>query len=83
MSGRDLKAAREAANKAREAKTGVQTGGEFVEAQVLKDVELIRKGIVDHVEWHFFRNPSSGKLQVSEKLLDYLIEHDIPYVIHH
>jgi RHS repeat-associated protein len=66
------------AGKAIESKVGL-TSFPVARMQALKDVELLRTGAVDSVEWVFTRSPTTGKIGPSKKLAAFLQKHDIPY----
>lgn len=51
-------------------------------AEILKDVELIKKGKVKGVVWHFFRITKNGKLDLSPSLRQALEDNGIVIVIH-
>ncbi|NRQ55671.1 hypothetical protein, partial [Brevibacillus sp. HD1.4A] len=65
-----------------ESKVGYKTLTAFNKKQVLKDVELLKKGTVDSVEWHFFKSEITGKSGASQQLLDFLTQNGIKYTIH-
>ncbi|RAV20597.1 hypothetical protein [Paenibacillus contaminans] len=49
--------------------------------QLLKDVELMRKGMVKGVVWHFFRT-KNGKISLSNKLRQELEQNGIIVIVH-
>ncbi len=46
-----------------------------IKKQILKDAELLERGTFDNIVWHFWNG-------VDQKVLDYLTEHGISYVVH-
>ena len=65
-----------------ESKVGYRSLDLFTNKQVLKDMELLNDGIVDAVEWHFFRSGNTGKIGPSKTLIEMLIENGIKVVTH-
>jgi RHS repeat-associated protein len=51
-------------------------------AQVAKYANLLATGKVNEVVYHFFRNPNTGKIGASQKVLDYLKKQGFRYEIH-
>ena len=64
---------------AHEAKAGINVGltwGKYgTRTQALKDAELIAKGRIGGAVWHFYQG-------AQQKLLDFLTQHGIQYVVH-
>jgi hypothetical protein len=50
--------------------------------EILKDVELIRKGLIKGSIWHFFRVKKTGQVELSSSLRKDLEDHGIIIVIH-
>jgi hypothetical protein len=50
--------------------------------EILKEVELIRKGLIKGSVWHFFRVKKTGQVELSSSLRKDLEEHGIIIVIH-
>jgi hypothetical protein len=50
--------------------------------EILKDVELIRKGKIKGAVWHFFRNQKTGQVGLSPSLRADLENHGIIVVVH-
>jgi hypothetical protein len=50
--------------------------------EILKDVELIRKGKIKGAVWHFFRNKKTGQVGLSPSLRADLENHGIIVVVH-
>jgi hypothetical protein len=50
--------------------------------EILKDVELIRAGVIKGAVWHFFRNQKTGELGLTAALRKDLEEHGIIVVVH-
>lgn len=68
---------------AHEAKVGyVKSLSEEVRTQIAKDAELVATRQVKQVVWHFFRNPTTGKIGANQKVLDALKKNGIQYEIH-
>ncbi len=67
---------------AHESKVGYTTLTQFVKKQVLKEAEILERGDVDEVVWHFFKSGVTGKVGPSQPLADFLTENGIKYIIH-
>ena len=67
---------------AHESKVGYQSLTKVINRQIAKDVELLAKGEVKQVIWHFFISPITGKGGASQQLLQKLIDAGIKYIIH-
>ncbi len=67
---------------AHESKVGYTSLTQFVKKQILKDVEILGRGDVDDVVWHFFKSGVTGKGGPSQPLADFLTENGIKYIIH-
>lgn len=66
-----------------EVKLGYTSKSKDVEAQIAKDLELLRSGtVVKGAVWHFFRKAKDGKLGPSKPLRQELERHGIIVVIH-
>jgi len=65
---------------ARESKVGLTSLTRRVQTQIAKDVELMERGLVDSVEWHFF--PSSTGVGPTAPLRQALEEAGIGILIH-
>jgi hypothetical protein len=66
-----------------EVKLGYTSKSKDVEAQIAKDIELMRSGTqVKGVVWHFFRKEKDGKVGPSKPLRQYLEQQGIIVVIH-
>ncbi|TMV50259.1 hypothetical protein FE783_11950 [Paenibacillus mesophilus] len=66
-----------------EVKLGYTSKSKDHEAQIVKDVELMRQGTqVKGVVWHFFRKEKDGKVGPSKPLRKYLESQGIIVVIH-
>lgn len=50
--------------------------------EILKDVELVQKGLIKGVVWHFFRVQKTGQLGLTPSLRKDLEDHGIIVVIH-
>jgi hypothetical protein len=50
--------------------------------EILKDVELIRNGVIKGAVWHFFRNQKTGQIGLTGSLRKDLEEHGIIVVVH-
>ncbi len=66
---------------AQEAKVGYNSLTDSV-TQALKDIELFNEGVIEGVEWHFFKSGKTGKVGPSGPLKDYLEGLGIKVVIH-
>ena len=65
-----------------EAKYGYVTATEFIRKQVAKDAFLLREGIVDVVEWHFYISQQTGLGGASQTLLKMLFDAGIKVIFH-
>lgn len=72
----------DATNKvAHESKVGYTCLGKRIRLQALKDSYLLKNGIVEKVEWHFYKSEITGKIGASKPLLEFLKENNISYII--
>ena len=72
----------DATNKvAHESKVGYTCLDKRIRLQALKDSYLLTNGIVEKVEWHFYRSEITGKIGASKPLLEFLEENNISYII--
>ncbi|WP_244114099.1 filamentous hemagglutinin N-terminal domain-containing protein [Burkholderia contaminans] len=69
-------------NIANEAKVGYTSLDSFTKTQVVKDIELMKTGVVNGVTWHFYTSPVTGMGGPSPGLLKMLNDADIKVVIH-
>jgi len=67
---------------AREVKSGYVRYSSRIEQQIRKDAELLARGQVARVEWHFVASASSNSLGADPRVLDLLDQHGIPYTIY-
>jgi len=67
---------------AHESKVGYTVLTNSIKTQIAKDVELLRRGIVDQVVWHFFESPATGYGGPSQPLRNELIKAGIEIVEH-
>ncbi len=74
--------ARDSRNIAHQAYYGSKTNNQEVREQMLKDAELLRKGKVNGVTWHFFRRHRDQSIGPSDALRKELEERGIVIVIH-
>ncbi|HEY0828980.1 MAG TPA: hypothetical protein VGE40_12855 [Bacilli bacterium] len=51
-------------------------------AQLMKDIEILRKGEVNGIVWHFFRRKSDGSIGPSESLEKELLKKGIVIILH-
>ncbi|WP_419762447.1 DUF637 domain-containing protein [Burkholderia contaminans] len=69
-------------NIANEAKVGYTSLDSFTKTQVVKDIELMKTGVVNGVTWNFYTSPVTGMGGPSPGLLKMLNDADIKVVIH-
>ena len=67
---------------AREVKYGAQTLSSFIENQIAKDIWLLESGVVDSVEWHFFKSAVSNTGGPSDSLLAALLNAGFTVIFH-
>ena len=69
---------------AHESKVGyISSVSQLKRDQVGKYARLLDNKQAGQVVYHFFRNPTTGEIGASKKVLDYLKKHGIQYEIHH
>jgi filamentous hemagglutinin len=68
---------------ANESKVGYQSLTPGIQLQVMKDVELMQTQQVEGAVWNFYRSPVTGKIGPSGPLSDFLIQNNIPVVLHY
>lgn len=69
-------------NVAHQAYYGLQSAGKQIMEQAQKDEELLRKGEISGVVWHFFRRVSDGSIGLSARLRNELETRGIVVVVH-
>lgn len=67
---------------AHESKVGYTANRAFVSTQVLKDAELLEKGVIDSAHWHFFRSGITGKIGPSKSLAKLLDDNHIKFTVY-
>ena len=66
-----------------ESKMGYHGLGGYARLQGLKDAELVKTGVIDGAEWHFYRSANTGAIGPSAPLRVFLEQNGIKCVIVH
>jgi hypothetical protein len=67
---------------AHESKVGYISLRGFIKDEIAKDAELLRTGQITQVVWHFYENPTTGKIGATQSVPDEFTKNGIQYIIH-